>query len=1142
MLLIPCPWCGPREETEFRYGAQADVAYPAEPESLTDEEWSAYLFVRANPEGELRERWFHTAGCRRWLTVTRDTVTNEITTPATPSGPAPAPPASRPASPPRRPRPSRRGTTGRERPTAAAAGSGVTASAEAAHPTSPPSTAGYGGQRDAGGVRHDAVGGRQDGGGDGRGGDGEGGTARDHPGDAPAGPGVAFVFDGRAYRAHEGEPLASALLRNGVRVVGRGPSGRPRGVYGHGLGEPNAYVRVEGGEPMACATRLPVYDGLRARPLAGKAVLDGEPDPGRYDHRWAHCDVLVVGAGPAGLAAAHAAGASGARVILAFDGTRPGGGLRGAAARLDGRPATDWASRVAAELRDMPEVTVLPRTAVTGAYDHGMYVAAQRLTDDPSAPAHVTRQRLWRIRARRVVLATGAYERPVVFPGNDRPGVMSASAVARYAAEGALPHHRAVIFTTNDDAHHVATSLTAAGVEPAAVVDVRAGAPATGVPVWRGCAVVGTEGDHDGVLAAVWVAPVDPDGRVTGDAVRIACDLLAVSGGHDPATALFTQAGGRTRWSDVDAAFLPVAGTGAAECAGAARGTRDLADALAQGAEAGADAAAACGFPPGPCALPCTDSASRPAPPVAFWFVTPRPPSGADGRNPPPPDATHDRTGPARAAPGEDPDAEAYVDLHRDVTLADVRRALAHGMRHIEHVKRYTTAGTGADQGRTCGTLLAGVRAALLGEPVGGTTTARPPVAPLPFALVAGRDVGDAYAPIRRTPMHAWHVSHGAVFENVGQWKRPWYYPRDGEDMDAAVARECRAARESVAVLDYSTLGKIDLRGSDTPRFLDRVYTNRFATLKVGRARYGVMCGADGMVADDGVTARLAEDHFHMTTTTGNAAAVLDAIDEWRHEWPDLDVRATSVTEQWAVISLVGPRAGEVLADLSPDADLSAFGFMTFRELPVAGVPARVFRVSFTGELTYEINVPWWHGAAVWRAVLAAGVPYGITPYGTETMHVLRAEKGLIVAGQETDGTVTAEDAGLGWALSSVKDFVGRRSLRRADTAAPGRRRLVGLLPHDPSRRIAEGAQLVADPSASPPPLGHVTSAYRSVTLGRAFALALLADGPARHDATVYAVDGDAIIPVTVTDPVFYDRDNTRRDGPPAAPAEEAAT
>lgn len=954
---------------------------------------------------------------------------------------------------------------------------------------------------------------------------------------------VRFVFDGREYTARHGDTLVAALFAHGVRTLAYGVyTGRPRGAYGTGIAEPNAYVRVEGGEPMVGAHRVEVYEGLCAHSLSGKATLlepetlpettaltgpeapPAEPDGVRRDHAWTHCDVLIVGAGPAGLAAACAAGASGARVILADDGTEPGGGLRDAPGRLDGRPAMDWVARVRADLDARPEVRILTRTAVTGGYDHGLYVAAQRRHADPAAPARPTGERLWHIRARRVVLATGGYERPVAFAGNDRPGVLlSGAAVALAHRFGVPPGRWAVVFGTHDGALYDALALHDAGVPVAAVLDAR---PAPGphpvrelrardVPVFTGHGVTATEADHDGVLAAALVAPIDAAGTPTGPARRLPCDLLAVSGGWNPATELFTHTGGRTRWSEHAVAFVPDPATHVAAPAiapaGAATGERGLCDALADGAEAGAQAASACGFTPTDGVPPATDSVPAPGRPAALWLVEP-----PDGR-----------------------DDEVFVDLHRDATLRDVHRARAAGLRHVEHIKRYTTIGTGVDQGRTSAVLLAGLLAQLSGTPMAeaATSTARPPVVPIDIALVAGRNRGELLDPARRTPMHAWHERHGAVFEDVGQWKRPWYYPRPGEDMADAVARECRAARESVAVLDYSTLGKIDLRGTDVAEFCDRIYANRFSTLAAGRCRYGVMCGADGMVADDGVTARLADDHFFMTTTSGNAAGVLDTLEEWLDtEWPELDVSATSVTDQWAVISLVGPRARDVLAPLAPDLDLSrdAFGFMRVREAEVAGVPARVFRVSFTGELTYEINVPARYGAAVWRAVMAAGEPYGITPYGTETMHVLRAEKGLIVAGQETDGTVTPGDAGLGWAVSAQKDFVGKRSLSRIDTAREDRGRLVGLLPVDPARRLAEGAQLVAGPDAAPPTLGHVTSAYRSATLGRTFGLGLLATGEQRHGATVYAVDADEVIEVSVTSPVFYDEEGARRDGRPA--------
>ena len=936
---------------------------------------------------------------------------------------------------------------------------------------------------------------------------------------------LAFHFDGRAYGGHPGDTLSSALLANGVRIVARGPyTGRPRGTYGIGAEEPNAFVQVDSGpgEPMVRATQLEVYDGLVARSLAGKGELREEPDDSRYDKTWAHCDVLVVGAGPAGLAAAHAAGVTGARVILADERSEPGGDLLAGRDHLDGRPAMDWVNDLRARLTGLPELRMLTRTTVAGSYDGNFLVAVQRRTDHlgPAAPAHVARQRLWHIRAGRVVLATGAHERPILFPDNDRPGVMLAAAASGYAWRyGVLPGRRAVVVGAHDGALRAAVDLVDAGVELAAVLDVRQRAGGQvhralrdrGVVVAAGHGVVGTDAGADGVLVAAWMAPVDGDGTATGEARRVPCDLLAVSGGWNPAVHLYSQSGGRPRWSADHAAFVPGDPVPALSCVGAAAGTFDLADALAEGAEAGWQAAAAThgggGAEPLP---PATDSVASAGAPAACWLTI-----RADQR----------------------PES-IFVDLQRDATLRDVRRAVDAGMRASEHVKRYTTAGTAADQGRTTGVTTVGVLAGLLGLPVGavGTTTYRPPYAPISFALLAGRDRGRLLDPERRTPMHDRHEADGAVFENVGQWKRPWYYPRPGEDMDRAVQRECRAAREGVATMDVSTLGKIDVRGPDVGEFLDRIYTNRFSTLRVGQCRYGVMCRADGMIFDDGVTARVAPDHYHMTTTTGNAAAVLDWLEEWlQTEWPDLRVSATSVTDQWAAVAVVGPGSREVMHRLAPSLDVSAeaFPFLTIRDATVAGIPARVFRISFTGELSYEINVPAWYGLALWEAVAEAGRQPGITPYGTETMHVLRAEKGFIVAGQDTDGTVTPHDAGLGWAVSTVKHFVGERSLTRADTARADRKRLVGLLPADPEVILAEGAQLVVDAHAPTPVpmLGHVTSSYRSAALGRSFALALVAGGLTLRGETLYAVDAGRAEPVVVTEPVFYDSEGARRDG-----------
>ncbi|HKT05029.1 MAG TPA: glycine cleavage T C-terminal barrel domain-containing protein, partial [Rugosimonospora sp.] len=663
------------------------------------------------------------------------------------------------------------------------------------------------------------------------------------------------------------------------------------------------------------------------------------------------------------------------------------------------------------------------------------------------------RERLWRIRAGRVVLATGAHERPIAFAGNDTPGVMLAGAARTYLHRyGVLAGRRAVVFTTNDSAYDAARDLAAAGVEIAEIVDTR-----------RGDAVVGVGGDTD--VSTVEVAPL-----AGGATRRHRADLLLVSGGWSPVLHLYSQAGGRLRYDEAAGAFRPDG-----------------------------------------CRQAVTVAGDPPAPGPAF-FVVP-----ADDYT------TH------------------FVDLQRDVTVADVLDATGAGLRSVEHVKRYTTAGTAHDQGKTSGVLVSAVIAQALRQQPGvlGHTTFRPPYTPVSFAALAGRDRGARFDPVRVTAIHDWHVARGARFEDVGQWRRAWYYPAGGEDMPAAVLRECRAAREGVAMMDASTLGKIEVQGPDAAELLDRLYTNLMSSLRIGAIRYGVMCRADGMVFDDGTVARLAEDRFLLTTTTGNAAPVLEWMEEWlQTEWPDLRAYCTSVTEQWATVALVGPRSREVLATLAaPDlaVDAASFPFMTWRDTTVAGLAGRVCRISFSGELAYELNVPWWYGAALWEAVYAAGQPYGITPYGTETMHVLRAEKGYPIVGQDTDGTVTPQDLGMAWVVSKKKpDFVGRRSFSRADTARPDRKHLVGLLPDDRTTLLPEGAHLIttADVPAPPvPTLGHVTSSYPSAALGRTFALALVKGGRDLIGKRLYAPLGDRVVPVTVASHVLFDPEGTRRDG-----------
>ncbi|MEU0896044.1 sarcosine oxidase subunit delta family protein [Streptomyces massasporeus] len=1070
MLLIPCPWCGPRDEAEFHYGGQAHVPYPEDPSSLSDEEWARYLFFRDNPRGPFAERWNHATGCRRWFNAVRDTSTNEILTVYRPGEERPATPAPRPVVPARA-----------AFEDAALAGP---ARVQGAEPLQDGTGRAGGGETQP--FRHPT----------------RGRIDRDTP--------LTFTFDGTAYQGYRGDTLASALLANGVIQTGTSIKlGRPRGIFSAGAEEPNAVIQIEAPfpEPMLPATTVELYDGLVATGLPGQGRLATEPDPARYDAVHAHCDLLVVGAGPAGLAAAAAAARSGARVILADDQPEPGGSLLGTGEHLD------WVTGTTARLDAAPDVRVMRRTTVFGYYDDNHLLAVERRTNHlgARAPENVSRERVWRIRARRVVLATGAHERSLAFADNDRPGVMLAASARAYAnRHGVLPGRHAVVFTTNDSAYAAAMDLAAAGVAIEAVVDTRpepgegaVRARRAGIEVLTGHAVTATEGERR--LTSVTVAPY---GRAAGQR-EFAADLLLVSGGWNPVAHLFSQSGGKLRYDEELGTFVPDASRQAVEVAGGASGVFDLARVLAQGAAAGARAIEAEGYTPDEVHLPQV-GASPQTPPMRVFTVP-----GREG-------------------------APRFVDLQRDVTVDDLARATGAGMRSVEHTKRYTTAGTANDQGKTSGVLASGVVAELLGVDISalGTTTFRPPYTPVSFAALAGRHRGVLSDPVRTTALHAWHVARGALFENVGQWKRPRYYPQDGEDMETAVLRECAAAREGVAFMDASTLGKIDVQGPDAGVFLDLLYTNMMSTLKVGMIRYGVMCRPDGMVFDDGTVIRLGQDRYLVTTTTGNAATVLDWMEEWlQTEWPELKVHCTSVTEQWATVALVGPKSRAVLGSLAPRLAVANedFPFMAWRDTAVAGIEARVCRISFSGELAYEINVSPWQALALWESLYEAGTPYGITPYGTETMHVLRAEKGYPIVGQDTDGTVTPQDLGMSWVVSKKKrDFIGKRSYARADTARPGRKHLVGLLPDEPGTFLPEGTHLVADsvlPAPPVPMLGHVTSSYRSAALGRTFALALVKGGRDRIGERLYAPVGDRLVPVTVASPVLYDPEGARRDG-----------
>ncbi|MEM1078077.1 MAG: sarcosine oxidase subunit alpha family protein [Pseudomonadota bacterium] len=966
--------------------------------------------------------------------------------------------------------------------------------------------------------------------------------------DAP----LQFRFDGKSYSGFEGDTLASALLANGVRLMGRSfKYHRPRGPLTAGSEEPNAIITLRSGaraEPNTRATTAELFDGLEAssqnlwpslafdamaindrlsrffaagfyyktfmwpaafwekvyepiiRRAAGLGALSEQDDPDAYDKGFRHCDLLVIGAGPAGLMAARTAARAGAEVILADEDFRIGGRLTSETYSIGDTTGADWATGVLAELQSLPNVRVMTRTTVLGGFDHGIHGALERVWDHvASPPTGKPRQILWRIYAKRTVLAAGATERPIAFQNNDRPGIMLASALRSYANRWAVaPAQRVAIFTNNDDGHRSAVDLQAAGVEIAAVIDTRADAPtSTAYEVTSGAVVTDTRGRLG--LTRVNVATADGLSR------QITCGALGVSGGWNPALHLTSHHRAHPVWQEDIAAFVPAETLPEGmRVAGAARGLFSTAGALQSGAETAMAALADLGMHGPQPDLPGTED--TPLRLTPFWHVT-----GAK---------------------------RAWLDQQNDVTVKDIALAHQENFTSVEHLKRYTTLGMATDQGKTSNMGGLAVMAELTGQqiPEVGTTMFRPPYTPTAIGAFAGRSRGEEFRPTRKTPSHVWAEEQGAVFVEVGLWLRAQWFPRPGEThWRQSVDREVLQTRKSVGICDVTTLGKIDVQGTDAAAFLNRVYCNPFAKVPVGKVRYGLMLREDGIAMDDGTAARLAEDHFVVTTTTANAVGVYRHMEFVRQcLFPNMDVQLISTTEAWAQYAVAGPNARRLLQKVvDPAHDLSneAFPYMACGEISVDGIRARLFRISFSGELAYEIAVPTRYGDALIRKLMAAGEEFDVTPYGSEALSVMRIEKGH-PAGNELNGTTTALNLGMARMVSAKKDSIGTVLSRREGLNTKDALRLVGFKPVDPTQPVPAGAHLVTQEASvtAAEDQGYVTSACYSPHLGHAIALGFLKAGDRRQGEVLRVVSPLTSVDhaVEVVSPHFIDPEGER--------------
>ena len=980
---------------------------------------------------------------------------------------------------------------------------------------------------------------------------------------------ISFKFDGKTYYGYKGDTLASALLSNGVHLVGRSfKYHRPRGIVSCGSEEPNAICQINSGtnltEPNVRATEIELYEGLNAdsqncwpsvnfdigginnfispfipagfyyktfmwpksfwkniyepliRKSAGLGKSPTKSDPEIYDHKNIHCDILVIGGGISGIISAKLSAKNNFNTVLIDDKNTLGGSTITQDSenfKINDKISKSWLTKEIEDLKKLDNLTIKTRTSVAAFHSYNYLLARENLTDHlpNNQKNNSIRQRLWKIRAKRVIIASGAIERPLVFNNNDRPGIFLANSINKYLNfYGVACGLNNFIFTNNDSSYETAISLFEKGLK-VRIIDIRKKATSKivkdaekkGIKIYWNSTITNIFGYRK--INSIEIMNLSDDGsNVIGNKTKISCDCLGISGGWTPMVHMHTQSGGKLDFRESDQVFLPKDGYPNQISVGSCNGDFEIDEIIKNTNNKVKNYLNINNNDYDNLKVTCSKELEK----RNIWLLPNYIPQGK---------------------------TKSFIDLQNDSTAKDIKLALREGFRSIEHVKRYTTTGMATDQGKLSNMHALGIIAETAGVKMGslGTTTFRPPFTPLTFGAIVGRNVGKFFDTTRKTPMHDWHVENKAVFENVGQWKRPWFYPKENEDMKKAVQRESKAARDSAGILDASTLGKIDIQGTDASEFLNRVYTNAWSKLAIGKCRYGLMLNEDGMVYDDGVTTRLGENHYLMTTTTGGAANVLTKLEDYlQTEWPELDVYLTSVTDHYATASICGPNSKKILIKLFSDLkfDDENFPHMSFKKGYLNNVECRIMRISFTGEHSYEININSKYGKSLWEKCIEAGKEFNITPYGTETMHLLRAEKGFIIVGQDTDGTMTPVDLQMDWIVSKKKyDFIGKRSLYRSDTIREDRKQLVGLLTDDPNEILEEGAQIVADMKKKPiDMLGHVTSSYYSPNLKKSIALAVIKGGKNMKGKKLIIPMENKNISVTVSDFIFLDKENKR--------------